>query len=75
MHDDWVARGVYSANRLLIYGLPGTGKTTIASTDCARLEPPARQSDALVSSLLGQTSRNIRNIFNFVSSTRASFSG
>ncbi|MGB3334132.1 MAG: AAA family ATPase [Mycobacterium sp.] len=70
MHDQWAAHGVASANRLLIYGPPGTGKTSIAMKIAEELALPVvlSRSDALVSSLLGQTSRNIRNIFDFVSS-------
>lgn len=71
MHDEWEARGVASANRLLIYGPPGTGKTSIATQIAHDLKLPLvlSRSDALMSSLLGQTSRNIRNIFDFASST------
>lgn len=71
MHDEWEARGVASANRLLIYGPPGTGKTSIATKIAQELKLPLvlSRSDALMSSLLGQTSRNIRNIFEFASST------
>lgn len=65
--DRWHARGVASPNRLLIQGPPGTGKTTLARTISNRLELPlaTTRSDSLVSSLLGQTSRNIREIFDF----------
>lgn len=67
MHDKWAAKGVASANRLLIYGPPGTGKTSIATLIAKELDLPLilSRSDALVSSLLGQTSRNIRSIFEF----------
>lgn len=71
MYDQFASRGVAPANRLLIYGPPGTGKTTIAMRLARELELPLvlSRSDALVSSLLGQTSRNIRNIFEFAEST------
>ena len=71
MHDEWASHGVGSANRLLIYGPPGTGKTSIAGQIARDLDLPLvlSRSDALMSSLLGQTSRNIRNIFDFVAST------
>jgi hypothetical protein len=71
MHDEWEARGFASANRLLIYGPPGTGKTTLAARVASELSLPliVSRSDALVSSLLGQTSRNIRSIFEFAESS------
>lgn len=71
MHDQWAAHGVASSNRLLIYGPPGTGKTSIAMQIARDLKLPLvlSRSDALMSSLLGQTSRNIRSIFDFVSSS------
>lgn len=70
MHDEWAAHGVASASRLLIYGPPGTGKTSIARSVATHLGLPLilSRSDALVSSLLGQTSRNIRNIFDYATS-------
>lgn len=71
MHDRWASHGVAAANRLLIYGPPGTGKTSIAAMLAAELSLPliVSRSDSMVSSLLGQTSRNIRNIFQFAEST------
>lgn len=71
MYDKFSSHGVAPANRLLIYGPPGTGKTTIAMRLARDLGLPLvlSRSDALVSSLLGQTSRNIRNIFEFAEST------
>lgn len=70
MHDVWVAEGIAASNRLLIYGPPGTGKTSLARVVAKELDLPlvVSRSDALVSSLLGQTSRNIRNIFHFAES-------
>lgn len=71
MHEEFASHGVAPANRLLIYGPPGTGKTSIAMRLARDLGLPLvlSRSDALVSSLLGQTSRNIRNIFEFAEST------
>jgi len=65
--DRWQAEGVAVPNRLLIQGPPGTGKTTLARVIAHRLRLPlaTTRSDTLVSSLLGQTSRNIRQIFDF----------
>ncbi|MCS3471764.1 hypothetical protein M2401_005528 [Pseudomonas sp. JUb42] len=54
-------------SRLLVYGLPGTGKTKLARHVAARLKLPLLtvRCDTLVSSLLGQTSRNLRRVFEF----------
>lgn len=71
MYDRWMSAGLAASNRLLIYGPPGTGKTSIAIRVAEQLGLPLvlSRSDALMSSLLGQTSRNIRSIFDFVSSS------
>jgi SpoVK/Ycf46/Vps4 family AAA+-type ATPase len=68
--DYWHANGVDIPNRLLLHGPPGTGKTTMARQVAAELELPllVSRSDTLVSSLLGQTSKNIRQIFDFAQS-------
>ncbi|TDO06605.1 ATPase family protein associated with various cellular activities (AAA) [Mycobacterium sp. BK086] len=67
MYDTWAAKGVAASNRLLIYGPPGTGKTSIAARIAKDLRLPLvlSRSDALMSSLLGQTSRNLRTVFDF----------
>lgn len=65
--DRWQAEGVSVPNRMLIQGPPGTGKTTLARLIAHRVHLPlaTTRSDTLVSSLLGQTSRNIRQVFDF----------
>lgn len=54
--------------RLLLYGLPGTGKTQTARWIAAELELPlvTVRCDTLISSLLGQTSKNLRRVFDYV---------
>ena len=67
-HYDALQRaGASLANRVLIYGPPGTGKTQTSRWIAARLSVPLLtvRCDTLVSSLLGQTSRNLRRVFDF----------
>lgn len=54
--------------RMLIYGAPGTGKTQSARWIASELGLPllTARCDTLVSSLLGQTSKNLRRIFDYV---------
>lgn len=54
-------------SRLLAYGAPGTGKTKLARYIAAKLRLPLLtvRCDTLISSLLGQTSRNLRRVFEF----------
>lgn len=65
-HRDQLTRvGAAMPNRMLIYGPPGTGKTQTARWLTAQLAVPLLtvRCDTLVSSLLGQTSRNLRRVF------------
>lgn len=52
---------------LLIYGPPGTGKTSLARAIATRLGLPAvvARLDGLISSLLGNTARNLGALFDF----------
>ena len=67
MKDLLIESGVEIPSRLLLTGAPGTGKTEIAKEVASALGVPLfiARSDVIVSSLLGQTSRNIRNVFEF----------
>lgn len=51
--------------RLLIFGQPGTGKTQTAKWIASELQLPLLtvRCDTLISSLLGQTSKNLRRVF------------
>lgn len=65
-HRDELARvGAAMPNRMLLYGPPGTGKTQTARWLTAQLVVPLLtvRCDTLISSLLGQTSRNLRRVF------------
>jgi SpoVK/Ycf46/Vps4 family AAA+-type ATPase len=55
---------------LLLYGLPGVGKTTIAKYISLQTKLPlvTARLDTLVSSLLGNTSKNIRRVFEYADS-------
>lgn len=58
-------------NKLLLYGKPGTGKTTLANLISHELNLPlvTARLDGLVSSLLGSTAKNIRKIFDYAKKT------
>ena len=58
-------RGMDVENRLLLCGPPGCGKTTIAYYIAKKINLPVVyvRLDSLISSMLGQTSANIRTIF------------
>ncbi|MDH8458269.1 ATP-binding protein, partial [Klebsiella pneumoniae] len=56
-------------NRIILFGKPGTGKTRLARHIAARLSLRMLtvRCDTLVSSLLGQTSKNLRKVFEYSS--------
>lgn len=66
-HDALAKAGAALPNRLLMHGPPGTGKTQLARWVAAQLAVPLLtvRCDTLVSSLLGQTSRNLRRVFEY----------
>lgn len=68
--DALLAASISTPTNLLLYGTPGCGKTMTARYIAARLALPllTARSDALVSSYLGNTSKNIRALFAAASS-------
>jgi SpoVK/Ycf46/Vps4 family AAA+-type ATPase len=62
-----IQNGVEMSNSLLLYGNPGCGKTTVAKYISEQTGLPLiiARFDAIVSSLLGSTAKNIRKIFDF----------
>ncbi len=59
--------GFDTANSLLLYGPPGCGKTKCAYLIAKRLNLPLviARLDSLISSYLGTTAKNIRNLFDY----------
>ncbi|MBB1338215.1 AAA family ATPase [Pseudoalteromonas sp. SR44-2] len=55
---------------LLLHGIPGTGKSKLAGSLAAHLGLPlvTARADALISSYLGSTSKNIRSLLEYASS-------
>ncbi len=68
--DTFKQMGLFSQNTLLLYGLPGVGKTTIARYISMKTGLPlvTARLDAVISSLLGNTSKNIRKLFDYADS-------
>lgn len=67
-HDQLAEAGVDAPVRLLMFGEPGTGKSLLASHIAARLGRPfyIARLDAVISSRLGETAKNVRGIFDFI---------
>jgi AAA+ superfamily predicted ATPase len=68
--DKFKSMGLSSQGTLLLYGAPGVGKTTIAKYISLQTGLPlvTARLDAVISSLLGNTSKNIRKIFEYADS-------
>lgn len=64
------SHGLTLQSTLLLYGLPGVGKTTIAKYIAWKTKLPLviARLDTLISSLLGNTSKNIRKVFEYADS-------
>lgn len=62
--------GVPANPTLLLHGVPGTGKSQLASYIAYELDLPliTARSDALISSYLGSTSKNIRSLLEYANS-------
>ncbi len=67
------AKGLSSRLGMMLSGPPGTGKTLLAGHIAVRLNRPfyVVRLDSVISSLLGDTAKNIRTVFDFVPSKNA----
>ena len=69
--DELITRGVSFSPSLLLYGPPGCGKTELARFIASEVELPliTARLDSMISSFLGSTAKNIRNLFTYANST------
>ena len=70
-HSDEIEQaGVNMPKSMLLYGVPGCGKTSIAHYVSEKTGLPlvVARLDGIVSSLLGSTAKNLRKIFNYACS-------
>ena len=67
-YDEFVEMGVNLNRTLLFFGPPGTGKTQTAKYIASKTKLPlvVVRIDGIISSYLGNTSKNIRSLFDFV---------
>lgn len=67
--EDLLRAGLTAPSKMLLYGRPGCGKTSVARLVASLIGIPlvTAQLDGMVSSLLGNTSKNIRKIFDYAS--------
>ncbi|MGN9498029.1 AAA family ATPase [Pseudomonas syringae pv. aptata] len=67
-HEKLSKHGLSGKSNLLMSGPPGTGKTLVAGHIASQLGLPLYvvRLDSLVSSLLGDTAKNIRGVFDYV---------
>jgi SpoVK/Ycf46/Vps4 family AAA+-type ATPase len=65
--DVLISEGIEPPNTILLYGPPGCGKTLLAKNLSKILDMPIVivRLDSLISSFLGSTAKNIRNIFEY----------
>ncbi|MBN1610906.1 MAG: ATP-binding protein [Polyangiaceae bacterium] len=66
------SHGLKPISRLLLYGPPGCGKTTVAEVLASELglELAVVRVDAMISSFLGETAANMRKVFDFIDAGR-----
>lgn len=68
--NELLAQNLVFNNNLLLYGPPGSGKTSLASYISYQTGLPliTAKLDSIVSSLLGNTAKNIRKLFDYADS-------